>query len=93
MEQYKNIYRGDWILQLLNVVLIIRLNRKLILKKPADVAVKSSFEKPIPFRSVHLTASQLQLTFSKETGLLTKMTNRKTGVSSFGRLLSQCVRY
>jgi alpha-mannosidase len=47
-----------------------------------NVAKMSSYETRRVARSVYLKSSQLHLTFSKETGLLTEMTNKNTGVST-----------
>jgi len=46
-----------------------------------NVAKMSSYETRRVARSIHLKSSQLHLTFSKETGSLTLVTNRKNGVS------------
>ena len=45
-----------------------------------DIAKISSYETRRVPRSVYLKSSKLQLTFSKDTGLLTQMMNRNTGV-------------
>ncbi|KAG0615017.1 hypothetical protein M758_5G008500 [Ceratodon purpureus] len=47
-----------------------------------NVAKMSSYETRRVARSIYLKSSNLHLTFSKDTGLLTQMTNRNTGVST-----------
>ncbi|XP_024378993.1 alpha-mannosidase At3g26720 isoform X1 [Physcomitrium patens] len=47
----------------------------------SNIAKLSSYETRRAPLTVHLKSSQLHLTFSKDTGLLTHMSNKKTGVS------------
>lgn len=49
----------------------------------SNIAKLSSYETRRAPLTVHLKSSQLHLTFSKDTGLLTHMSNKKTGVCYF----------
>jgi hypothetical protein len=46
------------------------------------ISIKSTVETQHTTPTVELTSSQLQLSFSSSTGLLTQLTNSKTGVST-----------